>query len=108
MQKELIDFTLSLGNNIVLQENETYPSLYREPRIGREDNRIVGIQKLQSGIKLHLPKNRTFRIYFQSLNLWNQAYHKNNRGYTFLRIIDSEQKVSTAKDLIKHAYRSIL
>jgi hypothetical protein len=104
--EELIAFTLNLGDNIVVQENESYLSLYREPRI-RGENRIVGIEQRRDHIKLHLPKNLSFQVYIERLNLWNDAYSKNDRGYAFLNHVDNDDKVTIAKRLIQHAYESI-
>ncbi len=108
MQRELVNFSLSLGNNLELQDNPTYPSIFREPRIGKVDNRICGIQILGNSIKIHLPKNRAFRTYFQSKILWDNAYSDDSRNYTFLNFVDgSEKRMNAAKDLIKYAYKMI-
>ena len=99
---------MSLGNNLVLQDNPTYPSIYREPRIAKVDNRICGIHIIKNSIKIHLPKNPAFRTYFQSKILWDNAYSEDSRNYTFLNFVDgSEKRMTAAKDLIKYAHKVI-
>ena len=108
IQRELVDFALSLGDTLVLQDNPTYPSIFREPRIGKIDNRICGVEMLENSIKIHLPKNRAFRTYFQSKILWSNAFSDDSRNYTFLNFVDgSEKRMNAAKDLIKYAYKMI-